>query len=166
MKVLLPMIRKYVLVVITAVALLLVTPTGLAQSSAQAQPLPLVSPIFGDNMVLQRGKVNTIWGWSEPGDKITVEIAGNSASGTVEADRRWQVKIQPPAAGGPYSLKVQGTQIVELHNVLVGDVWLCGGQSNMQVGLGSARNGDEEVKAANYPEIRFFSVAPHSSYLH
>jgi sialate O-acetylesterase len=55
---------------------------------------------------------------------------------------------------------------VELHNVLVGDVWLCGGQSNMQEGLGSARNGEEEVKAANFPKTRFFSVAPHPSYHH
>ena len=61
-----------------------------------ATPLPLVSPIFGDNMVLQRGKTNTIWGWSEPGDKIRVEIAGKSATGVAGADRRWQVKIQPP----------------------------------------------------------------------
>jgi sialate O-acetylesterase len=139
MKVLLPLIRKYVLVQITAVVVLLGPPTGLAQSSALTQPLPLVSPIFGNNMVLQREKKNTIWGWSEPGRKVTVEIASKSASGTVWADHRWQVKIQPPAAGGPYTLKVKGPQIVELHNVLVGDVWLCGGQSNMQVGLGAAR---------------------------
>ena len=67
---------------------------------------------------------------------------------------------------GPYTVKISGHQTVELHNVLVGDVWLCGGQSNMQVPLRCARNGEEEVKAANYPEIRFFSVAPHSAYHH
>jgi sialate O-acetylesterase len=117
-------------------------------------------------MVLQRGKVNTIWGWSDPGDKVWVEIAGKRAFGIAGADRRWQVKIQPPPAGGPYTVEIRGPQTVELHNVLVGDVWLCGGQSNMQVGLGRARNGDEEVKAANNPEIRFFSVAAHSAYHH
>ena len=131
-----------------------------------ATPLPLVSPIFRDNMVLQRGKKNTIWGWSEPGDKIRVEIAGKSATGVAGPDRRWQVKIQPPRAGGPYTVTIIGRQTMELHNVLVGDVWLCGGQSNMQVPLRFARNGEEEVKAANYPEIRFFSVAPHAAYHH
>jgi sialate O-acetylesterase len=60
----------------------------------------------------------------------------------------------------------RGTESVELHNVLVGDVWLCGGQSNMGVSLRFARNGEEEVKAANYPEIRFFTVAAHSAYHH
>jgi sialate O-acetylesterase len=163
------MIHRYALVVITAVVFLLVLQgSALAQNppAAAAKPLPLISPIFGDNMVLQRGKVNTIWGWSEPGDNIRVEIAGKNASTVAGVDRRWQVKIQPPAAGGPYSVEIRGPQTVELHNVLVGDVWLCGGQSNMQVGLGRARKGEEEVKAANYPEIRFFSVAAHSAYHH
>jgi len=127
-------------------------------------PLPFVSTIFGDNMVLQRGKKNTIWGWSDPGDKVRVEISGKHASGVAGPGRRWQVKIQPPGGGGPYSVMIRGHQTVELHNVLVGDVWLCGGQSNMQVSLRSAKNGEEEVKAANFPEIRFFSVAPHSAY--
>jgi sialate O-acetylesterase len=163
------MIHRYALVVITAAVFLLVLQgSALAQNppAAAAKPLPLISPIFGDNVVLQRGKVNTIWGWSEPGDKIRVEIAGKSASAVAGVDHRWQVKIQPPAAGGPYTLNIKGAQTLELHNVLVGDVWLCGGQSNMQVGLGRARNGEEEVKAANYSQIRFFSVAAHSAYHH
>jgi len=138
-----------------------------AASSAAAQvarPLPFVSPIFADNMVLQRGKANTIWGWSEPGDNVRVEIAEATASAVAGSDRRWQVKIQPPPAGGPYTIRISGRQTVELHNVLVGDVWLCGGQSNMGLPLQFARNGAEEVKAANYPEIRFFSVSGHPAY--
>ncbi len=140
--------------------------SSLAQNTAEsaAKPLPFLSPIFGDNMVLQRGKANTIWGWSDPGDKVQVEIAGKHASGLAGADRRWQVKIHPPHVGGPYTLTIKGHQTVELHNVLVGDVWLCGGQSNMEVPLRFARNGEEEVKAANYPEIRFFTVATHVAY--
>src|SRR5271165_131938 len=154
---------------ITAIALLLsLHSAALAQNSPEAtvKPLPLVSPIFGDNMVLQRGKANTIWGWSDPGDKVRVDIAGKHAFAVAGADRRWQVKIQPPAAGGPYTIMITGHQTAELHNVLVGDVWLCGGQSNMQVGLHSANNGEAEVKAANYPEIRFFSVMSHVAYHH
>ena len=133
---------------------------------SSAKPLPLVSPIFGDNMVLQRGKANNIWGWSEPGNKIQVDIGGKRASAVVGADHRWQVRIKPPASGGPYTVKISGPQTVELKNVLVGDVWLCGGQSNMQVSLRIVRNAEDEIKAANYPEIRFFSVATHAAYHH
>jgi len=135
-------------------------------SEAATKPLPFVSPIFGDNMVLERGKPNTIWGWSEPGDHVQVQIGEQTATAVVGADRRWQVKIQPPPPGGPYTVRISGHETLELHNVLVGDVWLCGGQSNMQVGLGMARNGPDEVKAADYPEIRFFSVAAHAAYRH
>ena len=163
------MIRRKPLIGIIAAGLLLsLAHNALAQSPPEPalKPLPFVSTIFGDNMMLQRGKKNIIWGWSEPGDKIRVKIAGKTASGVAGPDRRWQVKIQPPAAGGPYTIKISGHQTAELHNVLVGDVWLCGGQSNMGVPLRFAQNGEEEVKAANYPEIRFFSVAPHSTYHH
>jgi sialate O-acetylesterase len=131
---------------------------------AAAKPLPFVSPIFGDDMVMQRGKPNAVWGWSEPGDTVRVEIADKSASAVAGADRRWQVNIDPPPAGGPYTVKIAGRQQVELHNVLVGDVWLCGGQSNMQFTLRQARNGPDEVKAANFPEIRFFTVGGGSAY--
>lgn len=161
------MIYRRALKAITAPAFLLsLLYSALAQNApeAVAKPLPFVSPIFGDNMVLQRGKPNTIWGWSDPGDKVRVEIAGKHASGIAGADRHWQVRIKPPHVGGPYTLRISGHQTVELHNVLVGDVWLCGGQSNMQVGLLAAKNGEEEVKAANYPQIRFFSVMPHAAY--
>jgi sialate O-acetylesterase len=160
--------RKPLIGIIAAGFLLSLACSALAQSPPEPalKPLPFVSPIFGDNMVLQRGKENPLWGWSEPGDKIRVEIADKIASGVAGPDRRWQVKIQPPPTGGPHTIKISGHQTVELHNVLVGDVWLCGGQSNMQVPLRFARNGEEEAKAANYPEIRFFSVAPHSAYHH
>jgi len=137
-----------------------------AAPGTTAKPLPFVSPIFGDNMVLQRGKVNTIWGWSEPGDTVRVQIGDDSASGIVGTDRRWQVKIQPPAPGGPCTIRITGRQTVELHNVLVGDLWLCGGQSNMQLPLRFARNGADEVKAANHSEIRFLTVAGHPAYQH
>ena len=139
---------------------------GQATSAAIAKPLPFVSPIFGDNMVLQRGKPDTIWGWSDPGDTVRVQIGESTATGTAGADRRWQVKIQPPAPGGPYTVKITGHQTVELHNVLVGDVWLCGGQSNMGLPLRFTKNADEEIKAANYPDIRFFTVGGHPAYHH
>jgi sialate O-acetylesterase len=128
------------------------------------QPFPFVSPLFGDDMVLQRGKVDTIWGWSEPGDTVRVQIGHKTASAVAGPDRRWEVKIQPPATGGPYTLRISGRETVELHNVMVGDVWLCTGQSNMLVPLAGALHGDDEVKAANYPDIRFFELFGHSAY--
>jgi sialate O-acetylesterase len=139
---------------------------GQAAVAGNAKALPFVSSIFGDNMVLQRGKADTIWGWSEPGDTVRVQIGEKAASGVAGADRRWQVKIEPPAAGGPYTVSISGHQTIELHNVLVGDVWLCGGQSNMGLPLRFTKNADEAIKAANDPEIRFFTVAGHPAYHH
>ncbi len=129
-----------------------------------AKPLPFVSPIFADNMVLQRAKPDAIWGWSEPGDTVKVEIADKSVSAVAGPDRRWQVNIDPPPAGGPYTVKITGHQSVELKNVMVGDVWVCSGQSNMEFALRGAKNGSDEVKAANYPEIRFFTVGGGAAY--
>jgi sialate O-acetylesterase len=162
-------ISRHIRRVTTAAVLLLAIHCSAQMQGAPAtasNALPFVSPIFGDNMVLQRGKPNTIWGWSEPGDHIRVQIGNKSASGVAGADHRWQVMIKPPAPGGPSTVRITGHENVELKNVLVGDVWLCGGQSNMQVSLRSARNGEEEVKAANYPQIRFFTVAGHPAYRH
>ncbi len=130
----------------------------------EAETLPLVSPIFGDSMVLQRGKPNVIWGWSRPGDNVRVEIGDKSASAVAGADGRWQTQIAPPPPGGPYTIKITGRQTVELHDVLVGDVWICSGQSNMAFGLGQATNGAEEIKNASHPEIRYYNVRPRVSY--
>jgi sialate O-acetylesterase len=139
---------------------------GQGTSATVAKSLPFISPIFGDDMVLQRGKPDTIWGWSDPGDTVRVQIGESTATGTAGPDRRWRVKIQPPAPGGPYTVKITGHQSAELHNVLVGDVWLCGGQSNMGLPLRFTKNADEEIKAANYPDIRFFTVGGHPAYHH
>jgi hypothetical protein len=167
------MIFKLIRPLVAAASILLaLSCSALAQNTPGMSPIPpqvlktqpFVSPIFGDNMVLQRGKANTIWGWSEPGDHIQVQIGEQAASAIAGADRRWQVTIQPPPAGGPFTIKITGHETVELHNVLVGDVWLCGGQSNMGLPLQFARNGAEDVKTANYPEIRFFSVEGHPVY--
>ena len=167
------MTSKSLLALAAASILLVATPGSArpqavpkAESSAAVKPLPFLSTIFGDNLVMQRGKANTLWGWAEPGETIRVQIGDNSASTRAGADRRWEVRIQPPPAGGPYTLRFSGHETLELHNILVGDVWLCGGQSNMGLPLRFARDGAGEVKAANYPEIRFFAVAGHAAYHH
>src|ERR1039458_5734708 len=98
-------------------ALLFLVPNGAVAQPGPAsagKPLPFVSGIFGDNMVLQRGKPDTIWGWSQPGDNVRVEIGGHTAVGVAGSDGRWQAKINPPKAGGPYTLKISGRQSVEL----------------------------------------------------
>src|SRR5580765_2120641 len=138
--------------------------------------LPLVSPIFGDHMVLQRGKTNAIWGWGEAGDLIQVKMAGSMRTVTVGQDGRWEARLAPPVSRGPYVITIQraarhdgsgkgaAASSVELQDVLVGDVWLCGGQSNMELPLSRTRNAEEEIKAANYPQIRLFKVKNHAAY--
>ena len=138
---------------------------SLLATATNAASLPLVSPMFSDNMVLQRGKPDPVWGWAKPGAVIRVEIAGHTAKAVAGADGRWEAKIQPPAPGGPYTLKISGPdQTVEFHEVLVGDVWLCGGQSNMELGIGLVNNAAEEIKSANHPKIRLFLVNHKVSY--
>ncbi len=114
--------------------------------------------MFGDNMVLQRGKPNTIWGWAKAGHEIRVTIASRTVKTVTKDDGRWSAVDRTTRAGGPYTLVIDGPHHVEFHEVLVGDVWLCGGQSNMEIGLSEARNGSEEVKAADHPKIRLFVV--------
>ncbi len=135
-----------------------------ASASADSSVLPFVSPIFGDNMVLQRGKPNTFWGWTTAGDKVRVQINDHSATTVADSSGRWQLQIEPPPVGEECTIQIDGARHVTFHHVLVGDVWLCGGQSNMEFGLPRARNGAAEVAAANHPKIRLYKVAAHSAY--
>ncbi len=123
-----------------------------------------VSPLFGDHMVLQRNQTNTIWGWTQPGETVRVELAGQAATATASADGRWQVRLLPPTSTAPLALRVSGPQTVTFTNILVGDVWLCGGQSNMEFPLSRARNGDAEIQAANHPHLRLFTVKQQPAY--
>ena len=135
-----------------------------ASGLTAAEPLPFVSPMFGDHMVIQRGKPNTFWGWTKPGEKVRVEIAGHSGEAVAGADGRWQARVEPPPSGTKCVVTIDGAQHIELRDVLVGDVWLCGGQSNMQLGLPGVKDGAAEVAAANLPNIRLFTVATRSAY--
>lgn len=119
---------------------------------------PFLHPLFTDNMVLQRGFADPVWGWTTPGTAVTVRVAGKGAKGITGADGKWTVKLPPLPAGGPYTLTVTGPQTVTLNNVLVGDVWLCSGQSNMSYQMASSLNGPAEVAAADQPQIHLFQV--------
>ena len=98
-----------------------------------------------------------------PARKCACKSPAHIAKAITGSDGRWQARVQPPAPGGPYTIIIDGPQHRELHEVLVGDVWLCGGQSNMELPLSRTRNGDEVIKSAHNPEIRFYKVAGHAS---
>ena len=121
-------------------------------------PLPFLSPNFGSHMVLQRDKPNVFWGWTTPGATVTVSVADEKASGRARPDGKWIVRFRPPKTGGPYRVLIDGPEHAELDDVLVGDVWLCTGQSNMEFGLTQA-NGGAEVAKADRPRMRLF-MAP------
>ncbi|HWA81989.1 MAG TPA: sialate O-acetylesterase, partial [Fimbriimonadaceae bacterium] len=123
-----------------------------------AQGLPFLSPIFGSHMVLQRDRPNTFWGWTDPGSRVTVTIGDHKASASADRDGKWMVRISPPPVGGPYEVDVDGAEHVKLDDVLVGDVWVCSGQSNMEFGVTYVNNGAQEVANANYPTMRLYMV--------
>ncbi len=120
--------------------------------------LPFVSPLFTDNMVLQRGTPDRVWGWSAPGSKIVVTVAGKSAKTTANSGGEWLAVLPLLPVGGPYELTVTGPQSETFKNVLVGDVWLCSGQSNMEFGIGNTKNAQAEIANADHPQIRLFMV--------
>jgi sialate O-acetylesterase len=126
--------------------------------SAAAEPF--LSPVFTDNMVLQRDQKDAIWGWSKPGEKVTVSIAGQSAETSAGADGKWTVMLPPQKAGGPHTLTVKGPETVTLNNILFGDVWICSGQSNMEWVVANSNNAQAEIAAADFPEIRSITL-PH-----
>jgi len=115
--------------------------------------------IIGDNMVLQQGMRAPVWGWDAPGQRVTVAIAGQKATAKTGADGRWKVRLRPMKAVGPHEMTVTGSSTRTLRNILVGEVWVCSGQSNMQMAVRDIANGPAEVQAANYPRIRLFTVA-------
>ena len=130
----------------------------LAQAQESSAARPFLHPLFGDDMVLQRNVKFPVWGWTTPGASVTVQLRGQKATATADADGKWLARLGPFEAGGPYTLTISGPQSVTLNNVLVGDVWLCSGQSNMEMGVTQVNNPKEEVARANYPQIRLFTV--------
>jgi sialate O-acetylesterase len=114
--------------------------------------------IFGSHMVLQRDQKDRVWGWAEPGEEVKVEIAGQSKTAKAGPDASWRVELDPMSAGGPHTMSVRGKNTVTLDDVLVGEVWICSGQSNMQWGVGGAKDADLEIHAAKFLNIRLITV--------
>jgi len=143
--------------------LLILTLVGVAATVCQAAPAKNVKPhsLFTDHMVLQRGVAVPVWGSADAGGTVTVSIAGQAASAVADAKGRWIAKLKPLEAGGPHELTIAGEKPITLKNVLVGDVWVCSGQSNMEQGIRACANPTEEIAKANYPRIRLFMVPHH-----
>ncbi len=100
--------------------------------------------VFGSHMVLQQDKPLSIWGWAAPGESIKVQLG--STSQTTQANERgeWKVVLPVMEAGGPFTLIVSGSNTITFEDVMIGEVWLCSGQSNMEMGIGMVNNGKEE----------------------
>lgn len=122
------------------------------------------NPLFNHHAVLQQGTRVPVWGEAAPGERVTVAIAGQKASAKADAAGRWRINLDPIQAGGPYTLAISGKNRLEFTNVLVGEVWLCSGQSNMERHLGLQPGQkpiigwEQAVATANLPQMRQFYV--------
>lgn len=115
--------------------------------------------IVGNGMVLQRNVALKVWGWAEPGEKVTVSFVKRNYSTVTGKDGKWIVKLNPLKAGGPYTMVIKGNNKIVLNDILIGDVWVCSGQSNMTHYLGRhAERYAKEIAEANFPQIRQFYV--------
>jgi sialate O-acetylesterase len=114
--------------------------------------------IFGDNMVLQADKNLPVWGWATPGEEVNVSLAGQKKSTQSGPDGKWSVTLDPVKTGGPVEMTVAGKNTMTLKNILIGEVWVCSGQSNMGFAFKQAYNAEEEGPRANHPKIRLFTV--------
>jgi sialate O-acetylesterase len=131
----------------------LVTPDSRAELKLPA--------VIGDHMVLQQGQPDLIWGWDSPGLEIKVSFATQTLSTKVDSDGRWSVKLAPLIANAtPQAMTISGSSRREIRDVLVGEVWMCSGQSNMGFKLADDWNGDLAAAEADFPNIRLISV-PH-----
>src|SRR5664279_1830326 len=115
--------------------------------------------IFGDHMVLQRSQPVPIWGWSSPNEKVTVQFNGQNKETITDQRGKWHITLDPQPAGGPFDFIVNGHNKIVLHDVMVGEVWICSGQSNMEFALNSVVNAEAEIQAAVYPGIRHIKIA-------
>jgi sialate O-acetylesterase len=114
--------------------------------------------ILGSSMVVQQKKPTQLWGWADAGEEVKVRFGEQAASTKTSDDGSWSLQLTPPEAGGPYEIVISGKNEITLKDVLVGEVWICSGQSNMQWSVQQALNPADEIAAAKYPNIRLFTV--------
>lgn len=119
--------------------------------------------VLNSNMVLQRDGQTNIWGWASPNKKVTVEFRGSKFTTKAAKDGSWSVKINTGEAGGPFDMAITEGETLTLSNILVGDVWVCSGQSNMEFPLYKAQKGSDDIRNAQIPQIRIFNVPNQAS---
>jgi sialate O-acetylesterase len=116
--------------------------------------------IISDNMVLQAGGRVSLWGWADPNEEINVGVSWRKVDVTIQADDtgKWIFQMTAPETGGPYGMTFKGKNTLAVKNILAGEVWVCSGQSNMEMAVKSAANAEQEIAGANDPQIRLFTV--------
>ena len=117
--------------------------------------------LFSDNMVLQRNTEVIIWGWADPQEEVVITPSWNHQEYKIKTSNqaKWEIKIPTPKEGGPYTISIKGYNQIVLKNILIGEVWICSGQSNMEMSANwGIENGEEAVKNAANSNIRFFSI--------
>ncbi|MBX2841891.1 MAG: acetylxylan esterase [Flammeovirgaceae bacterium] len=120
--------------------------------------------LFSDNMVLQRGEHIKVWGWANPGERVAVTFRSKSYRTRADKLGNWQVSMDKLPTGGPYDMYVLGNNLITIRNVMIGDVWVCGGQSNMRWKLENTENAEEEIAQSENSKIRLFEVKKDRSF--
>jgi len=119
---------------------------------------PVLPHLFSDHMVIQREAEIRVWGWADSGEVISVSLGTTGGQATADSDGRWRVTLPAMPAGGPFTLTVQGKKTILFRDVMLGEVWVASGQSNMSYALSGAAGSEKEIPNAIYPGIRFFTV--------
>ena len=136
---------------------------------AAADVIP--AALFSDHMILQRSMPVPVWGTADPGEKISVKFAGQTRSATADAAGKWMLRLDKLKAGGPYQMSISGKNHISIEDVLVGEVWIASGQSNMAFTVSKKKasyagliNEEQEIASSNYPRIRMFTVKDSKTY--
>lgn len=114
--------------------------------------------LFANHMVLQRGQDLPVWGWADAGEKVTVSIAGQTATAAADAQGDWKLVLKPIRSTALLEMTITGTNDIVIKDILMGEVWLCSGQSNMAMRVGSCKDLEQEKAAADLPKIRHFQI--------
>ncbi len=140
--------------------LMVLTLCAIAALAASSQADIRLPAIISDNMVLQAGDRVRLWGWSDPNEEIGIHVGWRDFDWSIQADEtgKWQFYVGAPDVGGPYEITLKGKNTVTIKNILAGQVWVCSGQSNMQMAVRQSADAEKEIAAARYPKVRLFSV--------
>ena len=124
-----------------------------------AQAAVKLPGIFGNNMVVQQGEKVPVWGWAGNGEEVTITLLGQERRAKADEQGKWKVRFDEIVSGKPFDITITTSNDKKvISNVVAGEVWVCSGQSNMEMGVGVAKDAQKEIAAANYPNIRLFTV--------